>query len=579
MTASPACLSLRRYVGRTLELRESVPLVFVLLATLSSGLPAQVPGTSELGQKVDTLFAEWDKTSSPGCALGVIEDGGFVYRRGYGMAHLEHGVPIRSSSVFYIASTSKQFVAASIILAAEQGHLSLDDDIRLHVPELPDYGDKITIRHLLNHTSGLRDYLTLWALAGEEFADIHEPEEAVALIARQKRLNFKPGSEYLYSNSGYFLLAVILERATRKTLRQFAHENIFAPLGMTHSHFHDDHTHISQDRAIGHFKRDSGTIGMYVSNFDLVGSGGLHTSIDDLLHWDRNFYENRLGRGSLLEELHRQGILTNGDTIDYASGLSIGQYRGFATVSHGGSAQGYRTELLRFPDQRLSVIVLCNLGEISPTGLAREVADIFLARDHELVRADVVEEGGAAAATVEYVALSDEQLEPLTGDFRNPKTRTIWRVAADAGRLKVDVNGYPFHLAPLSETRFRVVDAVFEADVRFDPVARRFHAEFADGEAANFEEVELWRPQGEELAEFIGVYYSEELEASWELSLRESQLYIEDGPEQPLKPTVEDEFTIAGMTLVFERDRRGRVSAIVADAGRVRDLRLIRKVE
>ncbi len=579
MTASPASRKLRRYAGRTLAPRSSVPMIFVLLATFSSVLRAQEPGASELAQKVDALFAEWDKTSSPGCALGVIEDGEFIYRRGYGMANLEHGVPIRSSSVFYIASTSKQFVAASIILAAEQGHLSLDDDIRLHVPELPDYGDKITIRHLLNHTSGLRDYLTLWALAGEEFANIHEQEEAVALIARQKRLNFKPGSEYLYSNSGFFLLAVILERATGKTLREFAHENIFAPLGMTHSHFHDDHTHISQDRAIGHFKRDDGTIGMYVSNFDLVGSGGLHTSIDDLLNWDRNFYENRLGRGSLLKELHRQGILTNGDTIDYASGLSIGKYRGFATVSHGGSAQGYRTELLRFPDERLSVIVLCNLGEISPTGLARDVADIFLARDHELARADAVEEGGATDATVEYVTLSDEQLEPLTGDFRNPKTRTIWRIAADSGRLKVDVNGYPFHLAPLSETRFQVIDAAFEADVRFDPVARRFHAEFADGDAATFEEVELWLPRGDELAEFTGEYFSEELDASWELSIREGRLYIEDGPEQALKPTIRDEFTIAGMTLTFERDQRGRVSAIVADAGRVRDLRLIRNVE
>lgn len=579
MTASPAFRNLRRAAVRTLALRSSVPLIFVLLATFRSGLSAQEPGLSELGEKVDALFAEWDKTSSPGCALGVIEDGEFVYRRGYGMANLEHGVPIRSNSVFYIASTSKQFVAASIILAAEQGHLSLDDDIRLHVPELPDYRDRITIRHLLNHTSGLRDYLTLWALAGEEFADIHEPEEAVALIARQKRLNFKPGSEYLYSNSGYFLLAVILERATGKTLRQFADENIFVPLGMTHSHFHDDHMHISQNRAIGHIKRDDGTIGMYVSNFDLVGSGGLHTSIDDLLNWDRNFYENRLGSGSLLKELHRRGVLTNGDTIDYASGLSIGQYRGFATVSHGGSAQGYRTELLRFPDQRLSVIVLCNLGQISPTRLAREVADIVLARDHELARATAVEEGSGAGAPVEYVTLSDEQLESLTGAFRNPQTRTIWRIAADDGRLEVDVNGYSFHLAPLSESRFRAADAVFDADVRFDAVARRVHAEFADGDTAMFEEVELWQPRGDELVEFSGEYYSEELDASWELSINEGRLYIEDGPEQALKPTIRDEFTIAGVTLTFERDRRGRISAIVADAGRVRDLRLIRKVE
>ncbi len=579
MIVSPVCRGPRRRAGSLVALRSGVPLVVVLLATFASDVSAQEARTSELSQKVDQLFAEWDKTSSPGCALGVIQDGELAYRRGYGMANLEHGVPISSSSVFYIASTSKQFVASSVILAAEQGYLSLDDDIRQHVPELPDYGEKISIRHLLNHTSGLRDYLTLWSLAGEEFADVHEPEEAVALIARQKQLNFQPGSEYLYSNSGYLLLAVIIERATGKKLREFAHDNIFAPLGMTHSHFHDDHTHISERRAIGHFKRDDGSIGMYVSNFDLVGSGGLHTSVDDLLYWVRNFYENRLGHGSLLEELHRRGILTSGDTIDYASGLSIGKYRGFATVSHGGSAQGYRTELLRFPDQRLSVIVLCNLGEISPTGLAREVADIFLARDHKLVEAAGAEGAEAAGAKAEYVTLSDERLESLAGNFRNTKTGTIWRISAESGRLKVQVDGYSFQLAPLSDTHFDAVDPAIHADVRFEPSARRFHAEFENSQAATFEEVELWLPDGSELAEFSGEYYSAELDASWELSIREGQLYIEDGPEQPLQPTVKDEFTLAGMTLMFERDRRGDISAIVADAGRVRGLRLIRKAE
>ncbi len=556
-----------------------VAVAFVLLARLAPHASAQDEPASELREKVDALFAEWDKTTSPGCALGVIQNGEFIYRRGYGMANLEHGVPLSSRSVLYIASTSKQFVAASIILAAEQGHLSLDDDIRKHVPELPDYGTTITIRHLLNHTSGLRDYLTLWSLAGEEFADVHEPEEALALIARQKQLNVAPGSEYLYSNSGFFLLSIIIERATGQTLRQFAHDHIFAPLGMTHTHFHDDRTHISRDRAIGHFRRDDGTIGVYVSNFDLVGSGGLHTSIDDLLLWDRNFYENKLGNGSLLPELHRRGILTNGDTIDYASGLSIGKYRGFATVSHGGSPQGYRTELLRFPDRQLSVIVLCNLDEISPTRLAREAADIFLSRGNSLAQADSDEGAVDVDATVEFVTISEARLDSLAGDFRNPKTGTIWRISSEEGRLKVDANGYNFYLAPLSVSRFSVADGAFRAEVRFDAASRSFHAQFDDGDEATFEAVELWEPEGSELIDFAGEYFSEELGTSWELVIREGGLFIEDGPDHPLEPTVKDEFKIAGMTLVFERDGRGRVSAVVADAGRVRNLRLTRKDE
>ncbi len=547
----------------------------------AAALPAAVvllvaaPALTALGQagpgedraaKVDAPFAEWDKPESPGCALGVVKDSRFIYRRGYGMANLEHDVPLSSRSVFYIASTSKQFVAASIILAAEQGHVSLDDDVRDYVPELPDYGTTITIRHLLNHTSGIRDYLTLWELAGEEFADIHEPEDALAMIARQKALNFEPGEEYLYSNSGYFLLSVIIERATGKTLREFARENIFEPLGMRNSHFHDDRTHISRNRAIGHVKRDDGTIAMYVSNFDLVGSGGLHTSVDDLLLWDHNFYENKLGRGTLLEELHRRGVLSSGDTLDYAAGLTIGEYRGQRTVSHGGSAQGYRTELLRFPDQRFSVIVLCNLGSISPSRFARQVADIYVA--DQLVVAEA-EEGKATAAEARYIELSAAELEAWAGAFRNPESGTIWKVSVDEGKLKVDANGFMFHLAPLSPNRFKAVDAPFGVAIRFKHQPLRVYAEFDDGGMATYEPVELFEPDASQLAEHAGDYYSDELEATWSLEVRGDRLFIEGGPDAPLSPTVKDEFRVSGMTLSFVRDEEGRISAIVVDAGRV----------
>lgn len=547
----------------------SAAMIFIVGLAAPPAALGQEAQEESLTERVDKIFAPWDNPGSPGCALGVIKSGELIYTRGYGMANLEHDVPLSSKSVFYIASTSKQFVATSIILAAEQGHLSLDDDIRTYVPEMPDYGKTITIRHMLHHTSGLRDYLTLWDLAGEEFADSHEPEDALEMIARQKALNFEPGEEYLYSNSGFFLLSVIIQRTTGKTLREFAHENIFEPLGMAHSHFHDDHTEISKHRAIGHVLRDDSTFAMYVSNFDLVGSGGLHTSVEDLLLWDGNFYNNKLGTGTLLDELHRRGILNNGDTLTYAAGLGIDEYKALRAVSHGGSAQGYRTELLRFPDQRFTVICLCNLGTINPSDLARQVADVYLA--DQLVE---VEEEEA-----EFVVLSQAQLEAWAGAYRNPKTGTIWKVSVEGERLKVEFNGTETHLAPVSPTEFKAIDAPMGIDVTFEDEPRRAHAVFEDGDEATYETVDLVSPDPAELAEYAGEWYSEELDATWQLVVEEDGLFITDRPEDPLSPSIKDEFKLRGLTLRFTRDEEDQISNLWVDAGRVRNLQFTRPDE
>lgn len=559
-------------VSRT-GLALAATLIFILILAAAPAALAQEQET--ITERVDEIFAPWDKSNSPGCALGVIKDGELIYTRGYGLANLEHDVPLSSKSVFYIASTSKQFVAASIILAAEQGHLSLNDDIRTYVPELPDYGKTITIRHLAHHTSGLRDYLTLWDLAGEQFADIHEPEDALEMIARQKALNFEPGEEYLYSNSGFFLLSVIIERTTGKTLREFAHENIFETLGMVHSHFHDDHTEISKHRAIGHVLRDDSTFAMYVSNFDLVGSGGLHTSVDDLLLWDRNFYDNELGTGTLLEQLHTRGVLNNGDTLSYAAGLSIEDYKGLRTVSHGGSAQGYRTELLRFPDQRFSVICLCNLGTMNPSRLARQVADVYLADEY----VETEEEEAAPVAEAELIVLSQAQLQAWAGAYRNPDTGTIWKVSLEGERLKIEINGTQWHLAPVSLTEFKAVDAPMGIDVTFQDEPRRAHAVFEDGDEATYEAVELVSPDAAQLDEYASEWYSEELDATWELVVEEDGLSIKDGPDDTLSPTIKDEFKLRGLTLRFTRDGEGRISSMLVDAGRVRNLEFTRPGE
>ena len=237
---------------------------------------------------VDALFEPWDTENSPGCALGVVKDGRLIYAKGYGMADLEHDINITPSTVFYIGSVSKQFVTMCILLLEEQEKLNLDDEIQEYLPDFPQYDTPLTIRHFIHHTSGVRDFLTLWTLAGNDYLD-HIDEDAVyRLIKRQKALNFTPGDKYLYSNSCYFMLAMIVEKVSGQSLKEFARENIFERLGMQNSHFHDDFLHIIKNRAFSYEPAEDGFNNL-IMRFDLVGSGGLYTNIEDLYLWDQNF--------------------------------------------------------------------------------------------------------------------------------------------------------------------------------------------------------------------------------------------------------------------------------------------------
>src|SRR6266478_2194527 len=286
----------------------------------------------------DEVFADLSKPGSPGCALLVARGGKIIYKNGYGLANIEEGVPITPQTVFDIGSTSKQFTSASILLLEKQGKLSLQDDIRKYLPEIPDYGHTITILHLLNHTSGLRDYLTLFDLAGVNTDSVTTDDDALAIIARQKALNFEPGSDWLYSNSGFFLLSVIVKRVSGKSLREFAAENIFEPLEMKHTVFRNEHTQLVPNRAMAYDPKEGGTgYALDVSYFEQTGDGAVHTSVEDLLKWDENFYSPRVGGKEFLYEIQERGKLNNGKVLDYAKGLRLQDYRGLQTVNHGGA--------------------------------------------------------------------------------------------------------------------------------------------------------------------------------------------------------------------------------------------------
>jgi CubicO group peptidase (beta-lactamase class C family) len=515
-------------------------IVFALLAVrLLVNLPAFAQDVPT--QKVDQIFALYAKPGSPGCSIGVVRDGDFVYRRAYGLANLELGVSLSAQSVFYMGSVSKQFTAASVVLAAEQGYLSLDDDVRKYIPELPDYGDVITVRQMIHQTSGLRDFFTLLDLSGHDVTDSNSPEDIFKIVARQRGLNNIPGEEWIYSNTNYFLLGMVVKRATKKSLGEFATEKIFQPLGMSHTLFYDDHTLVVPGRVAAYDSSPHDTFHVdWSTTYEVVGGGGLMSTVDDLLFWDRNFYANRLGKGNLVQQLQTPGVLNNGNKISYAMGLDLGNYRGLPIVEHGGALFGYRTELLRFPEQKFSVICLCNVASAEPENLARNVADIYL-----------VDQLQHAAS-----ALTPDPAE-FTGKYLDPRTHLMYTFTASNGNLMAwgavlrRINANQFYDLGSNVVTFESSKGTMHA--RLDLTGEIYFS------GSRVQELHLGEPV---LASYTGQFRSTELDTVYGLSLEKDTITLRkrDNWPQKLTPIAKDEFDAGDLgRLVFERDSRGNV--------------------
>lgn len=362
----------------------SILTIVLALPILAGPVHAQPPAAAD--PRIDRIFAAYDRNDSPGCMVGVVRDGKLVYGRGYGMADLDHDIPNGHGMVYYVGSVSKQFTAAAIGLLALDGRLSLDDDVRRWIPELPDYahtyGRPVTVRHLVHHTGGLRDIYALMGLRGDRMEDVLPDSEALALVARQKGLAFAPGTRYSYSNSGYFLLGQIVQRASGQSLREFAQARIFGPLGMTRTHFHDDGNHVLKGRAFSYAKDSTGEWRLaWLQNFDKTGAGGLWTTVEDLAKWDANYYTHQVGGPALQAMIHTRGVVAGDaapDTLPYAFGNTVDAHRGLRRVQHTGTLMGYQAYLGRFPEQRLSVILTCNAQDAETERLGLAVAEVFL---------------------------------------------------------------------------------------------------------------------------------------------------------------------------------------------------------
>ena len=544
-------------------------LILACAALVPGAAPAaaQQPVNDSTRVALNRAFAAWSAADGPGCAVGVSRDGTIVFQNGYGLANLELEVPITPSSVFHVASVSKQFTAAAVMLLARDGKLSLDDDVRRHLPELPDHGHRITLRHLLTHTSGLRDQWDLLAMARGRFEENRITEEDVLeIVGRQKALNFVPGTEYLYSNTGYTLAAVVVRRVSGKSLREFAEERIFRPLGMSDTHFHDDYTMVVKGRAAGYARRPRGGWRVSLPNYDTYGATSLFTTVGDLLKWNANLTAPVVGDEGMWREMLASAVLAGGDTTGYGLGIATEQYRGARLLGHGGADAGYRTYLGRFPEHGLAVAVLCNAAQANPAALARSVADVLLGD-----RLAPAPEQPAARVT-----LAPEELSALAGVYVHPVTGAPFFITRRGDTLVAGRTTGPA-LVPLGERRFRVAGAPMELEFTPDGGLVQTTLAWPPRTPVTLRRRERAQPSRAELEAYAGTYYSEELGATYTVAATDSTLVLRTrwGTERTVRPAYGDTFS-GDYMLTFTRARGGRVDGMRMSSGRVRGVRFER---
>jgi CubicO group peptidase (beta-lactamase class C family) len=547
--------------------RASIAMAIAASLVTSARVLAQARGNDTTARAVDRVFDAFRDTEGPGCALGVGRNGRVVYERGYGMANLETGTPIRPSSIFHVASVSKQFTAMAILLLARDGKLSVDDNIRKYLPEIPDYGAPITIRHLLTHTSGLRDQWELLALARGRFEENRITEaDVMDIVPRQKALNFTPGSEYLYSNTGFTLLAVIVKRVSSLSLREFADQRIFKPLGMTNTHFHDDYTMLVPGRTSAYQPRGTGWR-VSIPNFDTYGATSLFTTVGDLLKWETNFESPTVGDRALFEQMQTQARLTNGDSTGYGFGIAMARYRGARVVEHSGADAGYRSYAGRFPEQGLSIVVLCNASTANTTALARGVANAYLGDALTRNDPEVAPQG---------VTVSAESLQRRVGVYFEPKTMQVVEAIVRDGRLTLRSGGM-IPLIPLSENRFRLQGQAAEV-VFADGAHAGFTMNPPGGRPIVYERRDPFSMSKAALAAYAGDYQSDELAgARYTVTATDSTLLFKTGTSQPLtgRALFADTFIAGGYTIQFSR-RGPAVTGFDVTNGRMRHVVFVR---
>lgn len=521
-----------------------------MLISALVAVPAAARTASDPQAALDAITAPLAKPGSPGCAAAAADRGRRIATGVFGLADLEHHVPVSADSVFEAGSVSKQFTAAAILLLAADGKIALGDNVRKYLPELPDYGTPITLDHLLSHTSGLRDWGQVASIGGwERGTRAYTNDDVLRIVARQKALNYRPGDEYSYTNSGYNLMALIVERVSGHSLAAFTKARLFGPLGMTHTGWRDDFRRVVANHAIAYDVAGNGW--QEARPFeDAYGNGGLLTTVGDLLIWNEALSADRIGPG-ITARMQQRATLNDGRRIAYARGLIVGDYRGVGSVSHSGSTGGYRAWLERYPANGLSVAVLCNGGSFAPSVIGRAFDDSRLPEP-------------PAEAEGRRVTPGDVHL----GTFVSQTTGKPLRLADVDGRLKPEDGPA---LQDFGNGRF----GNGETAIAF-ATADRFDYSTPDGQRTAFVRAAPFAPAPATLAGYAGRYASDEAEAVYDVAAAANGLRLTLVARPKLSvlttPAYPDAFVSGDTLLRFRRDAAGRVVAMSFGISRVRDM-------
>ena len=534
--------------------------VITVIAFLSIATSAQVPDKAKVVAGADRAWEKFTKAyvgPAPGCAAAVSLNGEAVFEKAFGLADLEHNVPNTTQTIFESGSVAKQFTAAALVLLQQDGKLSLDDPVKKYIPELPDYGSPLTIRHLLNHTAGLRDWGAVLALTGAGRGQrVINQDLALDVITHQRALDFTPGSEYSYSNSGYNLAAIIVERVSKQKFPAFVEERLFKPVGMKNSSWRDDYQRIVPGRAQGYSRQGNGPWRHNMPLMNVYGNGGMLTTVGDWMKWNAMLDSHSLG-APLVNALETQGVLNDGRKIAYALGLVVDTFKGLKNVSHGGATAGYQTFLVRYPDKKVSIGVMCNGTSPSAGGIAESITDEIFGPFPE-------------TATTEPPKVSEDELKKFVGIWRNEKTHS-------PGRFVIE-NGVPrwsgARLIPMGGGQFTAGEN--QLKFTFDKNGKPMSAETvdSDGEVRRFVPEQEWKPTPVDLESITGGWFSEEAGATITVAVENGKAFIKQRPATSLQlqPLYKDHFSVQGYVVWFTRNKNGKVDSLHVGTSRMRDM-------
>ncbi len=525
----------------------------------------------------DQLFEAWNKDQTPGAVVGIIQNGAFIYSNGYGLANLEHNIRNTENTAFNIASNSKQFTAACIVILSLKGEITLTQNVAEFFSDFPSYFSDITIEHLLHHTSGLRDFSQITYLSGLRPDDYYDDQNILKWITSQESLNFDPGEKHLYSNSGYWLLGQIVEKVSGMSLAAFAKQALFDPLNMSGTLFYDNNSLIVKNRASGYFRNRTGKYRHTYSTLEHTGNGGVYSTLTDLKKWDDEFYNRTILKDEFWELMTTPGKLNNGETITYAKALMMGSHSGLATIDHGGRAPGYQSNIVRFPEENFTVIVLANASNLNATRLCYNIADIFL--KDKLKKVTPPQE-----TSIKTTKLKSDVLEKYAGHYWSLNNNISRKVILANDTLKYERSrGRDHALVPTSQSTFKMLGT---------PAGMNVKVSFKeDKEAAimcfeeNGTEVDQWKKYEPvnyspvELTKFAGTYHSQEIATTYQIKIENQNqlfLYIDDRQIVPLRPVMENLFSSPMGIFRFSQSDKGDMVALFVSTPRVKNLTFLK---